>query len=880
MANSGDALSMYRLGFCYDTGFGVSVNKEKAITLYCESAKLNCKDAINVINSIIDEFDEEYVLILKKIGSREIIDKLQARADSLCEEGDRYYFGRDRKKSYEKAIKFFKKAALLDDIAAIYSLGYCYRYGQGTEIDEKTAFMYFHKGNELDDVNCREEIAMCYLEGIGTNVDVYKGTELLFSVITQEEIPNILEKYGNADDEIVFRLNEKAFQKGYSDSVKMLCKCYLEGRGTDQNVEKAISLLGKGLSKEELYEMADELQFSGNDETGEKACLVFKKLAELGLARAQDKYGDCLMFGDGIEESESEAIIWYKKAADAGCPEALYHLGECYINGWGVDKDKYTALFYFKKSANLDFEDAEYEIGRMYYEGDGVGCDYNVAFPMIKRAADKGNSDGILLLAKCYLYGYGVDKDYDEAYKYFVEAIKLGDISSYYYVGRICEEQKQYDRAFEYYKNGAEKEDANCQFQLAMFYEDGKSIQQDTNKALYWYEKSSNNGNNAALNNIGVLYECQFNDLEKAFTYYLEASNQGCDKGTENVAKSLIERKGTSQDIDKGIEMLKNCLDTDDIYKYWKEIRLKKDIENIDIVSLKVLQCAAEGNNSEAQFLMYLYCKDSEERIKWLNKAAEQDNPEALYNLHFMYLIPDNPQHDKQKAYRLLTRSAELGNSVAQYDLGWQLFDGSDMERDYEKAFYWLKKAYENDEYGAKAYLGKCYLYGYGVEKDESKGITLLKESCNECEKNGMLFLAEAYENGAGVEKDLNHAYKNYKKVAIVHKNKEAEEHCMRLESLPGPNTLKFSVFIFEKAIENYNRGETYMQQNDFNNAFKSYFNSAHENHPLAQLCLGLCYKDGKGVNKDLEKAIFWFEKAKMNGVIAAKLYLNELKKE
>ena len=43
----------------------------------------------------------------------------------------------------------------------------------------------------------------------------------------------------------------------------------------------------------------------------------------------------------------------------------------------------------------------------------------------------------------------------------------------------------------------------------------------------------------------------------------------------------------------------------------------------------------------------------------------------------------------------------------------------------------------------------------------------------------------------------------------------------------------------------------------------KIMFHHVESVYPMAQCCLGYCYYKGKGVKKDYEKAVYWFEKAK-----------------
>ncbi|KGK00414.1 tetratricopeptide repeat protein [Thalassotalea sp. ND16A] len=59
--------------------------------------------------------------------------------------------------------------------------------------------------------------------------------------------------------------------------------------------------------------------------------------------------------------------------------------------------------------------------------------------------------------------------------------------------------------------------------------------------------------------------------------------------------------------------------------------------------------------------------------------------------------------------------------------------------------------------------------------------------------------------------------------------------------------------------------------EKDWREAFRLFKQAAEKGHPYAQLNLANMYKDGEGVAKDLQLAIFWYEKASLQQVTAAK---------
>ena len=60
----------------------------------------------------------------------------------------------------------------------------------------------------------------------------------------------------------------------------------------------------------------------------------------------------------------------------------------------------------------------------------------------------------------------------------------------------------------------------------------------------------------------------------------------------------------------------------------------------------------------------------------------------------------------------------------------------------------------------------------------------------------------------------------------------------------------------------------------DYTAAFKLWMFAAEHGDATAQLCTGLCFLDGSGVDCDDDKAVEWLEKAALQGEDSAEYYL------
>lgn len=131
---------------------------------------------------------------------------------------------------------------------------------------------------------------------------------------------------------------------------------------------------------------------------------------------------------------------------------------------------------------------------------------------------------------------------------------------------------------------------------------------------------------------------------------------------------------------------------------------------------------AAEQGDPEAQISMARHCRDGNgvaqdynEAIRWCQKAAAQNNTNAMLELRYIY---GHLLKAPNLAFEWCQRAAELGNHEAQWRLG-QLYErGFGVAKDPAQAIYWYKKA---DIPIAYKELARCYREGIGVPKDAAQ---------------------------------------------------------------------------------------------------------------------------------------------------------------
>ena len=105
---------------------------------------------------------------------------------------------------------------------------------------------------------------------------------------------------------------------------------------------------------------------------------------------------------------------------------------------------------------------------------------------------------------------------------------------------------------------------------------------------------------------------------------------------------------------------------------------------------------AAEKEYGYAQYLLAmnffdLYSENNKEALFWLEKAANNDEPEALFQLGVYY----SEGNDLAKSIKYYQRAAELNHADAALELSYIYDEGAIVEQDDDKALFFLKKSAE-----------------------------------------------------------------------------------------------------------------------------------------------------------------------------------------
>lgn len=109
-------------------------------------------------------------------------------------------------------------------------------------------------------------------------------------------------------------------------------------------------------------------------------------------------------------------------------------------------------------------------------------------------------------------------------------------------------------KAVEFYRQAAEQELAEAQFNLGAMYENGVGVKQDYSKAVEWYTKVAEQNFIGALVNLGNIYYDKRN-YAKAAELYRRGAEQGDSLAQNNLATLYLDGKGVKQDYKRAAEL-------------------------------------------------------------------------------------------------------------------------------------------------------------------------------------------------------------------------------------------------------------------------------------------------------------------------------------
>lgn len=378
--------------------------------------------------------------------------------------------------------------------------------------------------------------------------------------------------------------------------------------------------------------------------------------AAQGDADAQYRLGTALLNGKTVKRDPALAVQYFSAAAQQDHPAALFNLGLCYENGYGVPIKRRLSADYYRRAAAFDILPAQFNWALCLR----VGVEADTVNNLAEISRNPAESEKILtfLSEKKFLpatrelavgrLNSAKDKTtYLSAYQNLQSVAAENDPSALRLLGDLCikpwfDMVPSPDTAFQYYNAAARLGDADAMA-----------------KAGWCYEKG-----------IGTAIS-----MESAFKSYTLAAEGGSVMGMTSLADCYLKGNGTKINIDKGLSLLIIAARRNDPAAFYmlgicsyQGIGQKPDYP----AAQRLFRAAAEMGYSQAQYnlaLMILEGKTehgtAQEAVDWLEKTAEQNNPDGMVVLAKCMLSGLGCQKDVEYGMLLLRKAARMGHGEA-----------------------------------------------------------------------------------------------------------------------------------------------------------------------------------------------------------------------
>ena len=672
------AIAQYNMGYCYECGYAVEKNMDEAIAWYTLAHN-------------------------------------QGLIISSCNLGLIY---RDMKE-YEKAISYLEIAAEKDDSTALNTLGIMYAQGNGVEKNNKTAKYYYKKAAELDNVyamynlgglynrerfyfesfecyekaykkghvNSKYTLGLCYLHGRGVVANYKKAVSLFEEAIASKAASGY---YGlglyyyyieNNIDKALEYFNQSITQ-GYQWSYGILGIIYREGLYVKEDFAKAIEYFEKAIEK-------------GDD----------SMLCHLGVM-----YRDSI----GVPKNTDKAIALFNSAIEKGKKEGYACLAHMYALGHGVKQDKEKARELFEKTEDEYNDFAEYEYACACIDADL-----------------EDNNNAILYVSK--LYNFSISH---MAKKKILEYVHSGllpitslnvqdimDIAEKFNDTDIQETiraDKRFRRRFapKVEEKKEETVDANIYQQALRLESKGKY-----KEAMELYEKYVKAYPNSleALRKLGFAYRYGISnevDYKKAYRYlhrYIHAIGYRFDKEAEFLYHEMrFAGWGCEKDYYSGFHMYENMLDDADCYDSFVKLTVenKEHIKSLEFAKLAygfIEDYFDENGNSIDEYNPY-----TKEQYLQLKELADCSKGKAIYENAVRELKPLGTYDSyRSKAFRDIEKYRTIFKEELEQNR-------QEFNSKFEKPFYQLFEAADKGYTPAIKYIFDNYYEEYEYLTDET----------------------------------------------------------------------------------------------------------------------------------------------------------------
>ncbi|MBR6382653.1 MAG: toll/interleukin-1 receptor domain-containing protein [Lachnospiraceae bacterium] len=632
-----------------------------------------------------------------------------------------YYSEYQGTKDNEAARGYFEKAAKKGEADAYYYLGMLdernYDYESAKENFEKG----IEKGSDLSRLELGNlyENGLGVYPDLVKAISLYdeamaKGCAEAYCYEGNFYISGYLNYVDESDDayEYLKKSTDSEINDVASGAYLDLAYMYYNGvYGPEKDVEEALLCYEKAMELNPgltgvCYDYMAEIKMYEDDPVGsqmyfEKALDYFETSADKGNLDSIFWTGFYYQYGYGTETDYEKAMDYYRTATDRNIPDAYCCIGYLYEYGNGNVKQDYNKAFeWFKKAADMGYAEAMKAIGDMYKKGeygqkaDGTE-DFNSARTWYEKAIESGYLPAYNTLASMYEYGLGADDDYDKAYSLYYTNAEFGnseamyEIGKMYYNGFIPEDDE--NDAISWYYMAAKHENTDAMNAIGTVFEENENYE----KAGEWYKAAAARNDFEGMRNLGWLYYYgNVNgtpEYENAFKWFKKAADAGDWISEILVATMTADGIGTAENRGEAKDQLEKIV-----------------AEGYADASVYYILGTIYYDNIEVP-------RDLSKALDYFGLAADMGNDLACEKLGDMYYYGDGVSQDISNAKYYYIKAADSGNASGHVyqQLGDMYFDGYGVtiNSDTAKTYYLLAENKGLEDADMYAHLGMIYYW-------------------------------------------------------------------------------------------------------------------------------------------------------------------------
>ena len=290
-----------------------------------------------------------------------------------------------------------------------------------------------------------------------------------------------------------------------------------------------------------------------------------------------------------------------------------------------------------------------------------------------------------------------------EKYETYIQGKDFDNEKAMYYLKRMADEYDDIDACRD----------------LAINYNTGELIEEDFEKAKYYFEKAIEKGDIESLYELAYMYiygNGVDKDLEKGFNLIKQAADKGHREAQYRAGKMLSEGVGCDLNVDEAVKYLTMAANQGDEYA----VDELKKLENVSVY-----------NWLKEDVVLNSYKQKS---VDELEKLANSDDVYAMHALASAHQEGVSIKKDNVKAFTLFEKAARLGFIRGLNSMAICYLEGLGVHKDVDKALEMFEYVYQQKCYIAGYYLG-CIYETYKKDGNLVKAIEYYQQAAKNGEK-------------------------------------------------------------------------------------------------------------------------------------------------